>query len=74
MRYAAVGRQAIPWILFLVAIVVCSVQGPFLLSVATVTYQATPVMYCGSVSTEMTVLDRQLTRQAHRNQATGQIS
>jgi branched-chain amino acid transport system permease protein len=37
MRYAAVGRQAIPWILFLVAIVVCSVQGPFLLSVATVT-------------------------------------
>jgi branched-chain amino acid transport system permease protein len=37
MKYAARGRRATPWILFLAAIVVCSVQGPFLLSVATVT-------------------------------------
>ena len=33
----AIGWQAIPWILFAAAIVVCSAQGPFVLSVATVT-------------------------------------
>lgn len=37
MKYAAIGRRAIPWILFLAAIVVCSERGPFVLSVATVT-------------------------------------
>jgi branched-chain amino acid transport system permease protein len=44
MRYAAIGRQALPrsrqalpWVLFALAIWVCSVQGPFVLSVATVT-------------------------------------
>ena len=37
MKYAAAGRQVLPWVIFLAAIVVCSAQGPFLLSVATVT-------------------------------------
>jgi branched-chain amino acid transport system permease protein len=37
MNYAGIGRQAAPWVLFIAAIFVCSVQGPFVLSVATVT-------------------------------------
>lgn len=37
MNYPALGRQALPWLLFLVAIGICSVQGAFVLSVATVT-------------------------------------
>lgn len=37
MNYYSAARRAIPWILFVAAIVACSAQGSFVLSVATVT-------------------------------------